>query len=263
MIASATFLSARRIPRPTRFPRAVSSLPVARAATVTGSWRYQAPARSRLVYAGAFLAAAALHAVLLLGFNQNSHPARVIARAPVQVIQMELPPVPPDEPEETVEELHDSDSSAVAVPQLAERPSIERPDALVQHVDFQPAVDVDSSAMKQLTIPTHIARGTGKGGTSIFDISQLDRAPVATAQPPPRFPQQYKNTVNEARVTVNFVVDASGRVINANVVDSTHPGFHEAALDGVRRWKFRPGMKAGRKVATNMLVTIRFNVEES
>ncbi len=262
MTASATFLSVNRS-RPMRFPVARSSLPVARVATVRGSWRYHAPKRSGLVLFGAFLAAATLHAVLLLAFNGGARPKRVVASTAERVIQVELPPLAPDEPEEKVEELHDAEATAMAVPQLPDRPSIDRPDAFTQPMDFHPTVDLDPSALRQMTIPTRISRGSGTGVASVFDLSELDRAPVATAQPAPQFPPQLKNSVNEARVTVNFVVDSTGRVVNANVVDSTHQGFHDAALDGVRRWKFRPGMKAGRKVATNMLVTIRFNVLDS
>jgi len=244
-----------------RFPRPMSSLPVARIATVSGSWRYNAPKNSSSTRAGVIIAVAALHAVALLSFNGKPAAVRVASPATERIVQMEMPPIQPDEPEEKVEELKDTESmAAVAVPQLMDRPSIDRPEAFTQPLDFTPTVDIDPSALKQMTIPTRIGRGSGDGLASVFDISQLDRTPVATAQPAPQFPPQLKNQVEEARVTVNFVVDSTGRVINANVVDSTHRGFHDAAIDGVSRWKFRPGMKAGRKVATNMLVTIRFNI---
>lgn len=264
MTASATFLSAKKTSRPMRFPRSRSALPVARVATTTGSWRYSAPKRSSGVVLGAVLVMAALHAIALLAFNGKAAPTRVVAPAAQRVIQIEMPPLQPDEPEEKVEELKDLDSAAaMPVPTLADRPSIDRPNDFTQPMDFTPTLDIDTSALKQMTVPTRIARGSGTGTPSIFDVSQLDRTPVATAQPAPQFPAQLKNQVAEARVTVNFVVDSTGRVINANVVDSTHRGFHEAAIDGVSRWKFRPGMKAGRKVATNMLVTIRFNIMDS
>jgi len=64
-------------------------------------------------------------------------------------------------------------------------------------------------------------------------------------------------------VRVEFIVDTAGYVVNPVIIDSTHPGFNGPALEGVRKWKFRPGMKAGRKVNTRMQVPIVFRVVEN
>jgi protein TonB len=44
------------------------------------------------------------------------------------------------------------------------------------------------------------------------------------------------------------------------VTDSSHHGFDDAAMVGVSKWKFRPGMKAGRKVNTRVRQMITFTV---
>jgi hypothetical protein len=46
------------------------------------------------------------------------------------------------------------------------------------------------------------------------------------------------------------------------VIDATYPGFEDAAIVGVMRWQFRPGIKGGKRVATRMVVPIIFRVVE-
>jgi protein TonB len=74
------------------------------------------------------------------------------------------------------------------------------------------------------------------------------------------FPFNLKREAITGQVRVEFVVDTEGRVRNAFVIETTHPGFDEAALTGVSRWRFRPGYKNGRKVNTRMQVPILFRI---
>jgi protein TonB len=39
-------------------------------------------------------------------------------------------------------------------------------------------------------------------------------------------------------------------------------GFERPALEGVVRWKFRPGMKLGRKVNTRVIQPIDFSIND-
>jgi len=63
-----------------------------------------------------------------------------------------------------------------------------------------------------------------------------------------------------AKVTVEFIVDRDGKVLNPVVVQTTHDGFNDAAMAGVSRWRFRPGWKNGKKVNTRMSVPIIFRI---
>jgi len=260
MLSSASVLPARI---PVRVVRPARSLPVAQAAAAPGAWRYRAPGRARPGYAVAIVLSAGLHAAGLLFFTER--PAAVVA-APaekVDYVAIELPPLPPEEPEERPpEELVDQPvESALPVPQLAEIPTVVPLNAMTQVVDFRPAAEIDAAAMRTMTIPVQIGSGRGgAGGPELFNLADLDRAPEPIAQPAPQFPPMLKNEVRQARVTVSFIVDSAGRVLNVQVVDSTHPGFNQAAADGVAKWKFRPGQKAGRKVATRILAPINFQI---
>ncbi len=59
-------------------------------------------------------------------------------------------------------------------------------------------------------------------------------------------------------VTLIFVVDASGKVVDPRVESSSNSAFDNPALSAVKKWKFEPGLRAGKRVATKMRVPIRF-----
>ena len=62
-------------------------------------------------------------------------------------------------------------------------------------------------------------------------------------------------------VTLIFIVDETGRVINPRVEKSSHPEFDSPALEAVRQWKFEPAIKGGQRVSCRMRVPIRFQAK--
>jgi TonB family protein len=62
-------------------------------------------------------------------------------------------------------------------------------------------------------------------------------------------------------VVVRFVVSETGEVEEAAVESSTNTAFNQSALDGVRKWKFKPGIKDGRPVKVAMRVPIVFQLD--
>ena len=61
---------------------------------------------------------------------------------------------------------------------------------------------------------------------------------------------------------VEFVVNAEGRPVNVIATNNADRRFEQAAVFGVSKWKFRPGIKAGRKVNTRMAVPIVFKAKD-
>jgi protein TonB len=54
------------------------------------------------------------------------------------------------------------------------------------------------------------------------------------------------------------VVDASGKVLDPRVTESTHADFEKPALNAIKQWKFEPAVRGGQRVACRMRVPIRF-----
>jgi TonB family protein len=211
--------------------------------------------------------AASAHAFGLLGFNEKRPEIKSAYEEEETTIMMVMPPLEDLEEIELVESdgPREEIEAASFVPMLADVPSATIDTAFVQKIDYSslaPRPDFDGA--KVVTIPA----GQRTGGVqpdqlkNIFNLADLDRVPEPVFQPPPVFPRTLKNEVSRATVTVEFIVGAEGKVTWAKVIDATYPGFEDAAIVGVMRWQFRPGIKGGKRVATRMVVPIIFRVVE-
>jgi protein TonB len=105
--------------------------------------------------------------------------------------------------------------------------------------------------------------GPGADMEQAFSMADLDQKPRAVYQPTPVYPAALRSRKIEGVVSIIFVVGADGRVANAKVEKSTDPAFDKPALDAVRKWKFEPGVKEGRKVSFKMRAPIRFDPKAS
>lgn len=246
---------------PVRARPAATAAPAPRV-SAPGSWRYAGtPRRRNFSYAAGLALSVALHTAIFFGFSDTKPAARPIAPAAEKIIAMEMPPLPPEEPEQRPSELQDTPPAAsVAVPQLMEVPQMVALNDFQQLVDLRPQTEIDRNALRQLAIPVNHGRG-GAGGAGlgdVFKLTDLDRVPQPISQPPPAYPQNVRSGAEEEVVVLNFIVDHEGAVRDARVVRSTNSDFDRAALNGVAKWKFKPGMKGGRKVATLMELPLKF-----
>jgi protein TonB len=92
------------------------------------------------------------------------------------------------------------------------------------------------------------------------DFAKLDKKPQARSQTPPRYPFELKRQGIQGECTVQFFVDENGVVSDPIVVSTTHQEFQKPCLDAVMQWRFSPGMKNGRKVATRMQQAFPFKL---
>jgi protein TonB len=108
--------------------------------------------------------------------------------------------------------------------------------------------------------------GTGKGGggggddefSGAFSMSEIDQRPRAVFQVAGNYPTELRSQKVEGVVSLIFIVDETGRVVNPRVEKSSHREFETPALEALRQWKFEPAIKAGKRVSCRMRVPIRF-----
>jgi protein TonB len=106
--------------------------------------------------------------------------------------------------------------------------------------------------------------GTGKGGgeeqasEEAFSMSEIDQRPRPIQQVAGTFPQEMRSKSVEGVVTLIFIVDETGRVVNPRVEKASHPAFEAPALEALRQWKFEPAVKSGKRVSCRMRVPMRF-----
>ena len=231
--------------------------------TQPGAWQYVPSHTSRRTVAAALLISAGLHAGVLLGIRHHTTPRRTAEPDTLIALQLSMPSLKElEEPEPTPNADDSKPDLTTLVPMQQDVPQIARPNDFVQVLDFSSLLPrPDYNAATVFNIPENINRSAKIGeGLVVFNIADLDRVPEAIVQPAPIFPPALKREVEFATVRVEFIVDTEGRVLNPVVIESSHPGFNEAATAGVNRWKFRAGFKNGRKVNTRMLVPIVFRL---
>ena len=93
-----------------------------------------------------------------------------------------------------------------------------------------------------------------------FDVSELEKKPEAISQVAPVYPGELRKAKIEGSVTLVFILNEDGRVEEPRVENSSQPEFEKPALEAIRKWRFRPGKKAGQAVRTYVRIPMRFRV---
>jgi TonB family protein len=86
------------------------------------------------------------------------------------------------------------------------------------------------------------------------------RPPVPKSRPAPSYPYDMRRKKIAGSVLVEFVIGTDGRVVAAQVLRSSHPGFESSALATIWKWRFEPGWKDGKPVAVRAQQALDFNI---
>jgi protein TonB len=249
-------------------PRTGPATTAAGSPKIDSAARYPRPRRGKAGVIFAMLLSASVHCILIFGVRPAKKTPRAAPKIEVPTLALVIPQLKElEEPEPLPsEDTPTKPDLGTPTPMLADTPRIPAPNDFVQPLDLSSLIDrPDLSQVKIFVIPEHINRSgrtAGAGAGDIFNLADLDRKPEVVFQPPPIFPQSQKQYVSAASVSVIFIVYPDGRVGDVMSAESTHSGFEESAVVAVQQWRFRPGMKGGRKVSTRMIVPINFHIVE-
>jgi protein TonB len=168
----------------------------------------------------------------------------------VDTAQMEAPEVEPEEPPPPPE----PEPEEPPPPELNEAP---------------PPMNLNVSLDVAVGTGGALAMGAGGWGAGVedslldaFDVSDLDRRPEAISQVAPAYPSELRKARVEGTVTLVFVLGEDGRVEDPRVESASRPEFERPALEAIRKWRFKPGMKDGEPVRTYLRLPMRFRVTE-
>ncbi len=229
-----------------------------------GLWKYRTLHRSRWVMVFSILCSIGLHAFVLLGFNARHAPPQYLSVADDPIIQLTMPDLHEDEidPVESLGDEQPVENPSVAVPLLADLPSLVPIDSFVQPLDFTPALLNNLDSVRLSVVPVNAARNSGSAEKlgRIFSVEQLDRQPEPLFRPSPIYPPELRKDFPEATVVMGFIINTKGEVLAPHVISSPNRRFEEAAIRAIEKWKFRPGYKGGRPVNTRTQIAIYFHV---
>lgn len=211
------------------------------------------------IYVGALISVG-LHCGLAL-INRSSVPATVRPIIEERVIRLV------QRPEEIVEPPPEASDEKSAPKETVARPTLQDFPSALKTGDFampvQPPIPETAKIDRGvITIPPGNSGGNGTG-SSVFNLADLERGPLARFQAAPDYPFEMRRGGISGEVLVEFIVDANGAVRDAHAVRSSQREFEPSAVRAVGKWTFRPGQKRGRNVATRMQVPIVFSLNDS
>lgn len=101
------------------------------------------------------------------------------------------------------------------------------------------------------------------GGNAIRErVVGADKGPLLVKMSPPVYPRYARRMGREGKVVLSLLIDESGRLIEARVIEKAGHGFDEAALEAVRLSKFKPALENGAPVLCRARMAIRFQLDD-
>lgn len=101
--------------------------------------------------------------------------------------------------------------------------------------------------------------GGGQGGGA-FRVGGEVSAPILVSKVEPEYSEEARKAKFSGAVLLSLVVGADGVPRDIHVVRQLGLGLDEKAIEAVMKWRFRPGMKGGRPVATQATVEVTFRL---
>lgn len=101
----------------------------------------------------------------------------------------------------------------------------------------------------------------GDGRGLVMTDDTVDQAPRATYQSPVAYPPRARAQGQEGYVVLSLLIGLTGEIEQIEVVESYPEGtFDEAALTGIRQWRFDPALYQGQAVRAWARQRIRFDL---
>lgn len=91
-------------------------------------------------------------------------------------------------------------------------------------------------------------------------IYQVDSQPAVLSESKIPYPERARREGIEGTVLLSIVVDVEGKVVNAKVLTGPGHGLNEAAREAIGRFRFKPAIKSGQPVSTEMKYKYTFSL---
>ncbi len=137
-------------------------------------------------------------------------------------------------------------------------------DEIIDDADLNLDASLDLDMALDLPPPPPAARKVEDEEPEIFLVVEQDPELIGGLeglQKSIRYPEIARKAGIEGRVFVQFVVDEKGNVIDPVVTRGIGGGCDEAALDAVRKAKFKPGKQRGRAVKVQYSLPVTFRLQ--
>jgi TonB family protein len=113
---------------------------------------------------------------------------------------------------------------------------------------------------KDPALPEPLPGEFSAGPGFYYHVGNGVSAPQPLYTPDPQYSEVARQFRFQGAVMLIADIDAEGRVSGLQVLRSIGMGLDAKALETVRTWKFRPSLKDGVPVATQMNIEVSFNL---
>jgi protein TonB len=161
-------------------------------------------------------------------------------------------------------------SNAPSESRLVAPPPVDEPDAVPAPTAASPVTAPAAAPVSQAIL--RAAGGTGDGSSAVAGKDATTqkgggdgealKLPGYFLNPPPPYPSAARREKQEGRVLLTVLVDVRGRASSVTLKQSSgFPLLDEAAVNGVKGWRFKAGRMAGIPVETSVDIPIRFQLK--
>lgn len=232
-------------------------------------------------FAGALLASLAGHGLLLLYLNARPALASGEATKPLELVVVEVePPRPPPAPEppkvkvkptpikvaEAKPPPEPPEEQAPPPPNDAPPPEPPKPVPLVVGISMSSTTAAGGFAAPvgntlygktadKAAAPEEVKAYVAPKYTPIY---QVDSEPQLISEVKVPYPEEARRAGVEGTVTLSITIDPDGKVVAAKVLSGPSHGLNEAAREAIRKFKFRPAVKGGETVSTEIKYAYTF-----
>jgi protein TonB len=106
-----------------------------------------------------------------------------------------------------------------------------------------------------------IPEGPPDGREGAMALSGNIAPPVKIFSPSPLYTEDARRAGIQGVVILEAVVDAEGSVRNVKILKGLPMGLEQAAVDAVKKWKFKPATLNGKPVAVYYNLTINYRLQ--
>jgi periplasmic protein TonB len=111
--------------------------------------------------------------------------------------------------------------------------------------------------------PSESSPNASSAGFGVHRFSGCQSVPCEIYAPEPKVrPEALKGLKNPV-VRVRLVVGEDGRPRGIEVLKGVSPELDQAALDGVKRWRFTPARKEGKPVAVKLNIELNLALSQA
>jgi TonB family protein len=97
---------------------------------------------------------------------------------------------------------------------------------------------------------------------SIEEMGPGYEPPVAIHVVKPELPWEMRKFGITGEVEVSLVIDTTGKVVDAEVANSTSPAFEDSTLAALKQWTFKPAARDGTAYTSRVILPVRYRLTD-